>query len=1258
MNYGSLYKDLEVCSTPGDAARQWRGSDAAKTHDDYDVAWICALYLEMAAAQAMLDVTHDDLFVPESDSNCYTLGSIEGHNVVIACLPDEQYGTNNAANVAANLVRTFPSVRIALMVGIGGGVPTKADIRLGDVVVGSRVMQYDMGKLTDGGIQRTAVPRLIPRSIGTIVSKLRAVHENLPSRIPDIMREKLRHRPDYCHPGLPDRLFESTYVHRQLIADSQRPNVSQTLTCDGCDQSKLQPRYTRPTDEPRIHYGAIASGNQVVKDASIRDQIARDLDVICFEMEAAGLMDTLPCLIIRGICDYSDSHKSKEWQRYAAATAAACAREILGISPVKEHTVNTTVDQTRLREHRQHLLKSLRFDQMDSRRETIPNADGPTCRWFLNHPSYLAWLDPKQLPDHNGFLWVSGKPGTGKSTIMKFTFSHMAEENRRKISPYYRPDSCFASFFFNARGDRLERTITGMYRSLLIQLLEWYKDLQVILDNYKLGKDKDNSSFTLDTLKTIFQNAVLGLEKREFTCFIDALDECDEQQAIDMIQYFEDLTEESTEKDIMFRVCFSSRHYPYIDIQGSIRLSLEDQPGHDNDLQMYVKRRLKVRDASMLKELYPLILEKAAGVFLWVVLVIGILNKEDRYGRPGLKKRITDLPSDLSRLFKNMITRDDENMEELQLSVLWVLYAERPLRPEEYYHALWAGLYSKGLMDSEIPTTSTASLDSKARIERYVISSSKGLVEFTKSDYPTVQFIHESVRDFLLKDGGLRQLWPGLNVELESPGHERLKICCDTYITHPIVRETVLKSPRDTVALAKFAFLEYASEHILYHANIAGKAIAQDDFLAHFSNGSWPAIPNVFGVSEYAQNTSILYFLAEKGYPALIQAALRSKSEINIPGEKHGYPLFAALANRHIEAAAALLGSNVSVFSTANFTQDFGDKKHNSAKYRLRTPLTWAAQGGHREIAELLLKKGSSPIEVDKGGKTPLFRAAIDGGAAVVEILVNHDANVNEEDTHGLTPLSQALMNGHRETANILIKMGARVDTCVYGGWTPLLLALHNGYKALAILLIERGANIKCATADGWTPLLLASEGGSLVLIDLLVKLGADINMEHEFGRMPISLAAGNGHQPAVELLINYGAEINNCDQEGCTPLLSALYGGHELIARMLVQNGADVTYNNSLPLVLASTKGFSELATLMIQQGADVNTATELGETPLQLASRNGHEEAVGLLICHGADIVARADDSSTPLSEAMKSDHKTISNLLSREQKRKESA
>ncbi len=81
----------------------------------------------------------------------------------------------------------------------------------------------------------------------------------------------------------------------------------------------------------RIHYGLIASGNQVIKDAGFRDRLNQDLgrNVLCVEMEAAGLMDGFPCIVIRGICDYADSHKNKEWQEYAAAVAAAFAKELL-----------------------------------------------------------------------------------------------------------------------------------------------------------------------------------------------------------------------------------------------------------------------------------------------------------------------------------------------------------------------------------------------------------------------------------------------------------------------------------------------------------------------------------------------------------------------------------------------------------------------------------------------------------------------------------------------------------------------------------------------------------------------------------------------------------------------------------------------------------------------------------------------------------------------------------------------------------------
>ncbi|PTB60188.1 hypothetical protein M431DRAFT_173651 [Trichoderma harzianum CBS 226.95] len=119
-------------------------------NESYTIAWICALSIEMAAANAMLDGVHPSLPSNEKDSNSYILGNVGRHNIVVACLPADHYGTNSAAIVANNLIRTFPSIRTGLMVGIGGGVPGSVDVRLGDVVVGYNVVQHDLCKIIQG----------------------------------------------------------------------------------------------------------------------------------------------------------------------------------------------------------------------------------------------------------------------------------------------------------------------------------------------------------------------------------------------------------------------------------------------------------------------------------------------------------------------------------------------------------------------------------------------------------------------------------------------------------------------------------------------------------------------------------------------------------------------------------------------------------------------------------------------------------------------------------------------------------------------------------------------------------------------------------------------------------------------------------------------------------------------------------------------------------------------------------------------------
>lgn len=306
---------------------------------EFTVGWICALPLELAAARGMCDEEYDDtkLQISRHDTNKYRVGQIAGHKVVLTCLMDA--GTNTAGSAALHMQYSFESLRFILMVGIGGGIPsTRHDVRLGDVVVSmpsgeySGVVQYDSGKLIqDGEFKRTGALKAPPPHLRKVVKFLISEHESQENCIAKNIQEMLqkfkntRAGTDYRRPGTGhDLLFKAKYVHKG------NSNTDNSDTCESCDKEHLVDRPGRDEDKPVMHYGNIASGSSVVKDALKRDQLGENYGALCVEMEAAGLMDELDCLVIRGICDYSDSHKNEIWQRYAAAAAASYAKELLG----------------------------------------------------------------------------------------------------------------------------------------------------------------------------------------------------------------------------------------------------------------------------------------------------------------------------------------------------------------------------------------------------------------------------------------------------------------------------------------------------------------------------------------------------------------------------------------------------------------------------------------------------------------------------------------------------------------------------------------------------------------------------------------------------------------------------------------------------------------------------------------------------------------------------------------------------------------
>ncbi|RCI10206.1 hypothetical protein L249_8689 [Ophiocordyceps polyrhachis-furcata BCC 54312] len=1239
----------------------------AFSRDQYTIAWICALHIELAAARSMMDVFHE--YLPDEplqiiDTNSYTLASIGHHNIVMACLPAAQFGTNNAAIVATHLRRTFPSIRLTLMVGIGGGVPSMDDVRLGDVVVGLRVMQYDAGKIVDDGkLQTTETWRHPSQSLLTAVSNLRSKHEFEPSRIPIILRHKLKTQPGFLRPSLPDHLFRASYPHQ-----------SSTPSCDDCDLDKLVPRRSRASDDPVIYYGGIGSSNQVMRSATYRDSTARRLDVRCFEMEAAGMMDILHCLPIRGICDYSDSHKSKGWQRYAAATAAAYAREFIeNLAPTQTHTksapwpVPSGLRSLQLEKYmsvsdvpaasdpesiskvrRKLLLESLRFDQMDSRKLTIKKAYNKTCRWFLSHPSYLEWLDSEQLATHHGFLWIRGKPGTGKSTLMKFAYSRLEVETRHQLK---------ASFFFNARGQDLEKSIAGMYRSLLLQLLEGFPDLQEVFDDPELISPDQCDCPSLHILKNLLSGALSRLGERSFTCFVDALDECDEQHVMDMVQYFEEVAEDSTENGIKLRICFSSRHYPYINVEKGIQLVLENQEDHAADLDSYVRTRLDIKVGAAAEELRSKIVEKAAGVFLWVALVVDILNTEHRQGGMALKKRLGEVPSGLSELFRDILARDKQNMEQLLLCILWILLAKRPLEPREYYHAIWSGLSLQGLADAEIPDATPSVVAS------CVISSSKGLAEVTKSEEPTVQFIHESIRDFLIKDKGIHDLWPDVGFDWESPGHEKLKLCSMTYIKHPSMYASVMSA--DVKVLLDYPFLRYASQHVLSHADAAAVAISQDDFLSQLSLSEWTTLLKTAETERYGLDPSFLYIVAEKGLPRLIRSTLKQGTRYKIQGGKHVYPLFAAFNSGIKDAVAAVLGLSTCFHNGVDVTDLPRSRKGEG--FNDRTPLSWAAEHGRVELADLLLRKGELVNEVDGTGYTPLLRALNrfvmeSSHDATVTLLIEKGADVNARNRiTGETALQFASIFGRMAMAELLLEKGADSNARDLRKRTALHVASLGkaarpggldcpdpNSEAIARLLLDHGADVDAYDESGLTPLYLASSHGCAAVAKLLIERGAHVDAHDEYASTALHLASFEGHEAVAELLIRSKADLDAYDMSNRTPLAIASMEGREAVVKLLIEKGADVhacSMSGRTALHYASEKGHEATVKLLVDRGADVNAYNHSKQTALHLASMKGWKAVVKLLVDRGADVNAKGE---SPLYLAIVHRRGAIAKLL----------
>ncbi|KAK1638898.1 ankyrin repeat-containing domain protein [Colletotrichum phormii] len=1243
-----------------------RGSKLQMPKSSYTVGWVCALYLESAAATAMLDDEHLPHAMSPDDTNAYTFGSIGPHNIVIACLPSGQYGTTSAAGLATDMKRTFPSIWIRLMVGIGGGVPEAGDIRLGDVVVSNPtgaspgVVQYDFGKtVRKGRFERTGSLSKPPPVVLSAVSRLRIEHERKPNQITKFLADMREREPlmdEYTRRGADgDRLFVTSYEH---FGDS----------CDDCDPSKLVSRIARQDDKPKIHYGIIASGNQVMKHAKTRERLAKGHHMMCFEMEAAGLMDNFPCLVIRGICDYADSHKAKGWQKYAATTAAAYARELLLVTPGSNSVaqMQSGADMERSSENRKRLLDALKFNQIDKRKDDIKENHAQTCNWLIKHPDYAAWMDQKQYSKHHGFLWIRGKPGAGKSTIMKFALKRARGRT--------------VSFFFNARGGALEKSTLGMYRSLLHQLLVKIPEVWLDADEFPLLNQQEPITWDLETTKDLFCRAVKKLGQRKLTCFVDALDECAEGEVREIVKVFEDLCKYAFQHDLRFYVCFSSRNYPYIKIQHGRQLVLEKQTGHGEDLARYVHDKFEADTGPGLDDVREEILRKASGVFMWVVLVVDILNDEYESGRLwAVKSRLSEIPSKLSELFENILTRDQKNKGDLLLCIQWILYSTRPLKREEYYFALASGLGPDALGKWD---PSKVQYD---HMDRLILSSSKGLAETTRSGDKTVQFIHESVRDFFLKDNGTRHLWPGMGADFEAKSHERLRDCCHEYSSRVDISDYLsecqflLDLPKRKATDLKadvergFPFLEYATNHILHHSNAAAQSVSQSFFFQSFPLKQWIQRSNLFEQHKVRRHnpnsTSLLYIVAGRGLTKLVEEALHLTPDAEIFGGRYGYPLLAALKEGHGEAAKVLL-QHIAISVRQDRSASFGTSDSETstqappsivfADKEGRTPLYFAAERGYVDIAGMLFDLGAQPKPRLKE-LSPLVRAAEKGQEASLRLILQSRSRPQcsvatnttlqstssvDEDGDVKRAFIKAVQIGNTCTARLLLGTGINVDAGYDFDFTPLVAAAQNAQNASIEFLLDNGADInRTSLLDKMMPIHWAIMNGHAATTRLLIQRGCDLEVQDASGRTPLYTACNAYRTEMVEILLKAGAYVHTQDFYGDTSLSVVASRGavehmvlllqHSILEQQRGNGGIKFSHKNSQEAFGSGLPDFRHMV-------------NKLGETPLFKVFPFKNTHVLSGLLDAGLDPSHLDDTGQTFLHKACKAAYDTSSEYL----------
>ncbi|OBT66968.1 hypothetical protein VE03_04238 [Pseudogymnoascus sp. 23342-1-I1] len=805
-------------------------------------------------------------------------------------------------------------------------------------------------------------------------------------------------------------------------------------------------------------------------------------------------------------------------------------------------------------------LKSLSFLEMRYRQNEVEETHGEdSCGWILKHDDYQSWLNI----DH-GLLWIKGKPGSGKSTLMK----------RIYIEDTVKADIKLA-FFFHRRGVQLQQTAIGMLRTLSHQLMSQSLPARAIFrahyrEKKAFGKHGKDWDWRDTELRQLLKSALAAAAKsHSISIFIDALDEAsgssEESSAGQVIvAYLHEVSVVLQRSARQTKICFSCRHHPIIGFNSGFEICMEKE--NQDDISAYIDRELSIRIQARkrksweedLKRLQSKVSDSADGIFLWATLMVPLVvtryndGKTIAYILEMLRRVPSELGSTYEYILKTLINEEDRE-DSLHL-MQWICFANEPLSLTDIRYAL----ASDDLKIHEFQNFARDSegfVDDDAQMEQQITGLSGGLVEIRDHHYSkVVQFIHQSVNDTFLHNGGFQ--WLGLNDKADAvgQGHNRLTKSCVNFLKLGEVQEVMQVHE----SIEWLPFLIYATKSWILHAEIAeGKDILQTDLIQQFE---WPNGRYFNHWNDMFQEIDAIHpkcpeftsTLLHVSAASNLQSIVRKLVEVTIPSEADAggdTPLHLAALFGNEKIISMLLNAKANIHSQNNDGE---------------TALSYAALGGHVGSIELLLNRGADVNHNTRAGNA-LHNAALPGHYRATRVLLERGADISLKGGYYGNALQAALISHSEAVIQLLLDKGANVNAQggFYGNALQAAAAGSNRGEAVIQLLLDKGANVNAQGGFYGNALQAAaaeSNRGEAV-IQLLLDKGANVNAQGGFygNALQAAAAESNRGEAVVMLLLDKGADVNaQGGRYGNALRASFSYPGNEAITKLLQDNGAN----------------------------------------------------------------------------------------------------